>query len=350
MADSSTTVIINNFNYEMFLKEAITSVLEQTLPPRQCIVVDDGSTDGSRDLIRQFLPQVIAVFKTNGGQTSAYQAGLKLAEAPYILFLDADDFLLPHCLEVIEQHLESSPTKIHFPLRCVDASGHPLGWNIPHTCPKTDVHQLVEKFGAYSSPPSSGNVYRKDFLSDIFPCTHPDLLSTGDTYPLTLAPYAGRVQPLFEPLGCHRIHQSNRIPSPHEGTGHNTSADPRWLHAVVRRDRAAFSCARKFAESAGSTIQPPEFPTAPFILRYDLAHRKLQPGSLPQPVSLVRQSLAGLMAALTYPGYGWTERGFLFAWIAFLALTPGPLLRWLRSRGILIQPNGQPAYRPAAGS
>ena len=65
------SIIINNDNYDRFLAEAIDSALSQTYPNVEVILVDDGSTDRSRDVILCYCDQVTAVFKENGGQASA---------------------------------------------------------------------------------------------------------------------------------------------------------------------------------------------------------------------------------------------------------------------------------------
>ena len=86
------TVIIGNYNYAHFLEQAIRSVLDQTYENVQLIVVDDGSTDHSRDIIHSFGDAVQAIFQENAGQGAAFNAGLALAQGDIICFLDSDDF------------------------------------------------------------------------------------------------------------------------------------------------------------------------------------------------------------------------------------------------------------------
>ena len=77
-----TTCLINSFNYVRYLPEAIDSALKQTQPFDEVIVVDDGSTDGSRELLFSryaLLPQVQIVAKANGGQLSCFNAGFRRA-------------------------------------------------------------------------------------------------------------------------------------------------------------------------------------------------------------------------------------------------------------------------------
>src|ERR1035438_2741424 len=70
------SVIIDNYNYGGFVRDAINSALDQTYPNVEVIVVDDGSTDNSREVISSFGNRVISVLKENGGQSSALNAGI----------------------------------------------------------------------------------------------------------------------------------------------------------------------------------------------------------------------------------------------------------------------------------
>src|SRR5262245_61685550 len=89
------SIIINNYNYGRFLEEAINSALDQTYRKTEVIVVDDGSTDNSRQVIADHNDQIITVLKDNGGQASAFNAGFIRSHGEIIIFLDSDDILLP---------------------------------------------------------------------------------------------------------------------------------------------------------------------------------------------------------------------------------------------------------------
>src|SRR5215212_9115311 len=89
------SVVVNNFNYERFVAGAIESALEQTYGATEVVVVDDGSTDASREVIERYDGRVVSVFKDNGGQGSAFNAGFRASRGDVVLYLDADDMLLP---------------------------------------------------------------------------------------------------------------------------------------------------------------------------------------------------------------------------------------------------------------
>src|SRR5579863_9473046 len=94
------SVVINNYNYAQYVGEAIESVAAQTYDNVEILCVDDGSKDDSAAVIRRY-SQVKAIFKSNGGQSSAVRAGLDSAKGDIIIFLDADDVLYPEaCAEV----------------------------------------------------------------------------------------------------------------------------------------------------------------------------------------------------------------------------------------------------------
>lgn len=86
-------MIVNNYNYGQFLRQAIDSALNQTYPDTEVIVVDDGGGDRSPEIVTTYGNRIIPVRKQNGGLASALNAGLKvvLGILSYF-FLDADDY------------------------------------------------------------------------------------------------------------------------------------------------------------------------------------------------------------------------------------------------------------------
>lgn len=101
------TIGIPVFNAERWLRECIQSALDQDWPAKEVLVVDDGSTDGSAEIIRSFGDRIRAIFLPHAGQSSARNAILAQARGEWIQFLDADDYLLPHKLS--QQLAEAGP-------------------------------------------------------------------------------------------------------------------------------------------------------------------------------------------------------------------------------------------------
>src|SRR5262249_9450860 len=116
------TIIINNYNYAQYLRYAIDSALAQTYSPIQVIVVDDGSIDDSRQVIQEYRDTILPVFKSNGGQGSAFNTGLRHCSGDYVIFLDADDILLPHTVEHIVEVFQSNPdtAKVEYRMEIID--------------------------------------------------------------------------------------------------------------------------------------------------------------------------------------------------------------------------------------
>ncbi len=103
------SIIINNYNYGRFLREAIDSALNQTYCYREVIVVDDGSTDDSNEIIESYRNRIISVIKENGGQASAFNAGFAVSQGDIICFLDSDDIFLPKKVAEVVDVFKSQP-------------------------------------------------------------------------------------------------------------------------------------------------------------------------------------------------------------------------------------------------
>lgn len=103
------TVIISSFNYDRFVGECIESALNQTWQRMQIVVIDDGSTDNSRQVVARFGDSIEAIFKENGGQASAFNVGIAAARGSIICFMDSDDKWKPNKVEEVVKKFESGP-------------------------------------------------------------------------------------------------------------------------------------------------------------------------------------------------------------------------------------------------
>jgi glycosyltransferase involved in cell wall biosynthesis len=99
MRDAPVSVVIPFADNRRYLEAAIRSVLGQTLPPRELILVDDGSTDGSASVARRHVPPARYVRRDNGGAGAARNTGVARATQDFLAFCDADDLWLPAKLE-----------------------------------------------------------------------------------------------------------------------------------------------------------------------------------------------------------------------------------------------------------
>jgi glycosyltransferase involved in cell wall biosynthesis len=104
------SVVIPCFNHVAYVGEALQSVLGQSRPPDETIVVDDGSTDGSGQTASGFAPKVRVLTQPNQGIGAARNAGVSMARGTVIAFLDADDLWPTDSLKLRLDRLEASPT------------------------------------------------------------------------------------------------------------------------------------------------------------------------------------------------------------------------------------------------
>ena len=87
------SIVITTYNYGQYLKEAINSALEQTLPPCEIIVADDGSTDNTAEIVAEYGDKVRYIRYEHKGICQLRNALLDEAKGEWLLFLDADDYL-----------------------------------------------------------------------------------------------------------------------------------------------------------------------------------------------------------------------------------------------------------------
>jgi glycosyltransferase involved in cell wall biosynthesis len=101
------SVVIPVFNAARYIAQAIDSVLNQTLPPDEIVVVDDGSTDATADEVRRYQPRVAYFSQSNQGPGAARNLGMRESKGDLIAFLDADDLWLPEKLRLQKAALDA---------------------------------------------------------------------------------------------------------------------------------------------------------------------------------------------------------------------------------------------------
>ncbi len=206
------SIVIDNYNYEPFIGNAIESALRQTHPRVEVVVVDDGSTDGSRRVIDRYRDRVVAVEQANGGQGAAVNAGFAASTGDLVIFLDADDELRPQAAERVVRHLRPGVAKLHFRLDAVDKDGAPLGFTNPPQSQPLAAGSVVPSLlrrGRYTTPVMSGNAFTRDVLERILPMPAAEWRISADGYLVTAAPFHGTVVAIEERLGAYRIHGAN---------------------------------------------------------------------------------------------------------------------------------------------
>jgi glycosyltransferase involved in cell wall biosynthesis len=205
--DPKLAVIITCFNYASYVGQAIQSVIAQGNDACEIVVIDDGSTDDSWSIIHR---SGITAFRIpNGGQRAACLYGLAKTRAPFLLFLDADDELLPGALDRILPALDANVAKLQFCLTCVDSAGAVLADRYPALDAFRGQDRTVNdilRSGVYQTPPTSGNVFRRDVCDLLHQCDYDQAV---DGVILLAAPFMGEIVSLSDSLGLYRVHGRN---------------------------------------------------------------------------------------------------------------------------------------------
>lgn len=147
-APPEVSVIMPCWNRERFIADAIRSVLVQTFADFELIVVDDGSTDGTRDVVASFRdPRLRCLHREHRGISAAMNAGLAAAQGRYIARLDSDDLWLPEFLQTQVAVLEAHPKAglVYARAECTDSEWNPLGmsWGYPLRFPGETFRSMV---------------------------------------------------------------------------------------------------------------------------------------------------------------------------------------------------------------
>jgi glycosyltransferase involved in cell wall biosynthesis len=203
------TIVVCSYNYERFLREAIDSALAQVPARTHVMVIDDGSTDGSRAIIESYGDRIEAVLKENGGQASAYNLGLERTKTDYLLYLDSDDVLYDGAVaQVLDAFDRGDYAKVQFRLSVIDGDGVPTGAHVPNSTPPEDCGNLLRRGWLYPSPPASGNAYRVSALKRILPIQKAKGRGiAADFFAIYGVTLLGPVHAIDKPLGGYRAHR-----------------------------------------------------------------------------------------------------------------------------------------------
>jgi glycosyltransferase involved in cell wall biosynthesis len=349
------SIIINNYNYGRFLAQAIESALAVDWESKEVIVVDDGSTDDSRPTIEQFGLRVAAIFTENGGQARAANAGVAQSTGDAIIFLDADDLLLPSVARQVAAAWSPGVAKVQYGMIYVDRELRPLGRQFPvyserHT-PEL-VSSSMRKRGGYLMSPTSGNAWSRDFLKVVFPIpTRDDGLEYIDQYLNKLAPFFGYVVSLRSSQCLYRQHGENemltharlrrsgeRPEPPHRRQGENESRHastarhlqwyPRQLRQIEAADRLADQLLRREQRWHRIPCGSEYYMTLAFVSKRFFPD--LYPGRL---IDLLQQ----YWRAVWRGEFSSRWKAALFAWSLIVATAPRPIAGWfvvIRDQGL----------------
>ena len=322
--DPLVSVVINNYNYGRFLGEAIESALNQTYPRTEVVVVDDGSTDGSREVIAGYGERIIPIFKENGGQASAVNAGFEASTGEVVLFLDADDALLPDLVgRVVSAFLEEpNAAKVQYALQVIDAAGRLTGKLIPRTHYQMSEEELLRhilKFYSYPRSPMSGNAFSSAALGMILPIPEELYRTSADLYLNDLSVMFGPMVFLKEAGGLYRLHGTNSY------ARKDLTKDPTTMKSRLVRREDGKARLKSLFETRHSVKRCEIGPWDIFLLRDKVAFLRLWPESYPFGESLARLCVRGCVSSFIYPWLSPSKRALYTMWFLGMALVPGPL-------------------------
>jgi len=214
MRRPSVSVLIDTYNHERFIEQAIVSVLEQDYPAaeREILVVDDGSSDGTPEIIRKFAPHLRMLRKANGGQASAFNAGIPECQGEIVAFLDGDDWWSVGKLQAVCRALEQEAK--------VGVVGHGITEVYSDGRQHTELLREVPRFRLDSDEGARTFRLRKSFLGTSRMTFRREVLQRigrvpealeiqADEYLFTVGAALSDVLILREPLTFYRLHESN---------------------------------------------------------------------------------------------------------------------------------------------
>lgn len=210
------SIIIDGYNQGHLVKDAIESAISQSYSNIEVIVVDDGSTDNSREVISSYGNSIFPVFKSNGGQSSALNVGFKESHGDIICFLDADDLFFKNKVLQVANALASSPEIdwCFHPLRYINEALDQVITDYPlppsdYSC-KIDFRNNIIKNGVIPvwGPATSGLSLRRSLAEKIFPV--PEYLwIASDAYLRYPSLALSQGYFLNQPLSYLRVHGNN---------------------------------------------------------------------------------------------------------------------------------------------
>lgn len=312
------TVLIPNYNYARYLAAAVESAIALDYEPKEIIVVDDGSTDSSRAILCGYADRgaIKTIFKENGGQPAALNAGIAQARGEIIYVLDSDDIVAPHMMKRVMSVWRPGVSKAQFCLESIDENGAKIGSvfpNFPADASPQMLRRAVLETGEYQSPPTSGNVYAKAYLDKLFPLD-PQRFRYSDGPMNAVAPLYGDVEVLPEVLGQYRMHGSNQWG--------RREFDPTVYTRAVAHNAAIDVYIAEHARALALTFRPELSDRAPWAMQYRMASIKLGPERHPVPESPAHVLRLGLIAAFESTTLSAAQKATIVSWLLLMGISP----------------------------
>jgi glycosyltransferase involved in cell wall biosynthesis len=316
------SVIIPNHNYADYVGIAIRSALDIRWPKVEVIVVDDGSTDKSLEVIKAFADRITLISQENAGQMQSCVNGFRRSSGDVVIFLDSDDALHPDVMTEIAAVWSDTASKYQFQMRIIDAEGNPTGNIFPqyysYPAPE-DIRKWITTTGSYPTPPGSGNAYPRWFVEYVFDFKTDFVHRAPDSYLLAAAPACGDVKTIARPLADYRVH----------GLNHGAFLeldDSRFARevALTRRRHEYFT---EIAKDRGLPVQEDALNRNLIYLCLRTASYTLRPEIHPVAGDTFLRIFIDGSKAVAYPqGFSYSQRASLLLWISSILISP-PVFR-----------------------
>ena len=308
-------------------------------------MVDDGSSDDSHQIIQGYGGRIIPILKENGGQASALNAGFEVSHGEMVIFLDADDLLVPSMVKDVVDVFQTRQEiiRVQYRMAVIDQYGKRTGVEKPEShipVPSGDVHMQALTF-PFDMPwlPTSGNVFLAKALHQVMPIPEDRYGSAGaDWYLVHLTSLIGPVFFLDSLEACYRVHSANIYEQ-----GSNT-LNLEHIRQTIRYCQITSDYLQKYAKKNGLVDQPTEI-----LSVSDIANRLVSLRLSPEyhPITSdtrLRLLMMGAKAAFRRFDISNKLKILFLSWFIMMAIAPRPigviLARWFlfpQQRGKLNQ-------------
>jgi len=228
------SVLLTTYNYGRFVVQSVESVLNQDYGGEiELIVVDDGSTDNTSELLAPYEGRIIYIKRENGGQNAAFNTGFARSTGAYIHFLDADDWWKPEKVRRTQECFDANPDAglVHFRLLLVgeegglaDHKGRPSTVPVSLTIGEKPAHGEIRRVLLDRDFPwlfAPGKAFRRSAVERLMPLPTPEgMTSFTDSFLINGIAMFAPVAYLDEVLGFYRMHSANH----HFGTAERKRA------------------------------------------------------------------------------------------------------------------------------
>jgi glycosyltransferase involved in cell wall biosynthesis len=206
------TALINTYNYARYLPFAVNSILKQTYPNIEIIIVDDGSTDHTSEILTQYADRVQTIRTTNGGQGHAFNVGIARAQGELIMLLDADDMWVQEKVELMVQFAVKQPKAGMLYHRYQNVDGHGKYDGQPQPFPLINGNyrrRYLRSGGSWWSPIASVLTLRTDHIRKALPLPTYAVREGADTIIIDYCAITSEIASLPDALTLRRVHGAN---------------------------------------------------------------------------------------------------------------------------------------------